>query len=115
MMLIGSEITMPQSFFCLVNGTPRNVPIHQMKFTVPAIKKSGLVGAWHDGKLYAPCPKQFRESLPYRWRASFDRAMRGDALGFFFDKYDNEACRISLTDARGKYLATIYCMFKESA
>ena len=95
-------------FFCLVNGTPRNVPLSQMKFTVEG-RECAIAGTWDNGKPYEPCRAQFRESLPYRWRAAFDREQ------FFWHDKDKPQCAINLSDRRGRYIATIYCQpVKES-
>lgn len=92
-------------FFCLVNGTPKNVPISQMKFRVDG-DECALVGTWHNGKPYAPNRQQFRAALPYRWRKAFDRECQG--LAFWHDDRLKQ-CHISLSDRRGRYLATVYC------
>lgn len=90
-------------FFCMVNGTPRNVP--NMKFHVPG-DECAIVGTWHDGKPYAPNKAAFRAALPYRWCAAFDR--EGEFVPFWHDRYAPQ-CRVNLADRRGRYLATIYC------
>ena len=88
-------------FFCVVNGERK--PGVTMKFHVPAVE-CGIVGTWVDGKPWQPCPESFRMALPYRWRLAFDRAQ-----GFWH--VDGKAqCYVTLTDRRGKYLATVYCM-----
>lgn len=98
-------------FFCMVNGNPHNVPLRQMKFHVDG-EECALVGTWHNGKPWRPNREQFREALPARWRKAFDRAC--DGLVFWHDN-GKPQCHISLSDRRGKYLATIYCnISKES-
>ena len=92
-------------FLCLVNGTPRSVPISQMKFRVDG-DLCHVVGTWHEGKPYAPNREQFRAALPQRWRKAFDRACAG--VPFWHGKH-TEQCSISLSDRRGRYLATVYC------
>lgn len=87
-------------FFCMINGTPRNVP--NMKFHVDG-EECALVGTWHDGKPWRPNKAQFRAALPARWRAAFDREQS------FWHVEGKPQCHISLSDRRGKYLATIYC------
>ena len=89
-------------FFCLINGTPKNVATKNMKFEVRGEEKA-LVGAAHDGKSYEPNRAEFREKLPHRWRKSFDREL------FFWHDEKRKHCRINLKDRRGKYLATIFC------
>ncbi|GLO68623.1 hypothetical protein MACH17_01400 [Phaeobacter inhibens] len=93
-------------FFCLVGGTPYNVPTSQMKFTVGG-EQAAICGVYENGIPYRPDREQFRAALPYRWRQAFDREMSNG--GFWFDKRRPKAL-ISLSDVRGKYLETIYCM-----
>ena len=102
------------NYFCLINGAPFCVPVSQMKFHVDAKEKFGLVGTWHNGKLYSPDMEQFRATLPYRWRAAFDRETAKGSLGFWYDNDNSDRCHISISDRRGKYLATVYCFFRES-
>lgn len=91
-------------FLCLINGTPANVKTENMKFRVDG-DECAIVGSWHNGKPYRPNREQFRAALPYRWRAAFDREQ-----AFWHSKEGGaEQCKISLSDARGRYLATIYC------
>lgn len=101
-------------FFCMINGTPRNVP--NMKFHVDGLECT-LVGTWHNGKPYEPNREQFRAALPQRWRKAFDRECKG--LVFWHEtgvgKNYSPQCHVSLSDARGRYLTTIYCQpVKES-
>lgn len=96
-------------FFCTVNGTPRNVPLSQMKFRVPGTP-AALVGTWVDGRPWRPDPVAFRAAIPFRWRKAFDR----DGL-FWYDKYNNATpAHTVLRDRRGNYLATVYCTPAES-
>lgn len=92
-------------FFCLVNGTPNKVPLHQMKFKVDG-DECAMVGTWYNGKPWQPNKEQFRAALPSRWRQAFDREYQG--VAFWHDRHKDQ-CNISLSDARGRYLVTIYC------
>lgn len=92
-------------FFCLINGTPRNVP--NMKFYVDGVE-SAIAGTWHDGKPWTPNKAQFRAALPARWRKAFDREC-ANGIAFWHEKNGRAQCHISLSNRRGKYLATIYC------
>lgn len=98
-------------FFCMVNGTPNNVPISQMKFHVLG-DECAIAGTWVDGKPYTPNKAAFRAALPYRWRKAFDRACEG--LAFWHDYAPGSGkpgkSQINLSDRRGKYLATVYCV-----
>ena len=87
-------------FFCTVNGTPRNVPLSQMKFRVPGTL-AALVGTWVDGRPWLPDPAAFRAALPFRWRKAFDRD------GAFW--HGEGSAYVTLRDRRGRYLATVYC------
>ena len=90
----------------MVNGTPSNVPKHQMKFHV-AGAECALVGTYHNGKPYEPNRLDMRASLPARWRKAFDRACEG--LTYWHD--NNKAlCTLNLSDRKGRYLATVYCV-----
>lgn len=90
-------------FFCMVNGTPRNIPAVQMKFHVAGVE-AALSGTWVDGKPFSPDPAEFRAALPYRWRKAFDRD------GAFWHDRDIPRCRVTLRDRIGRYLATVYCV-----
>ena len=92
-------------FFCMINGTPRNVP--NMKFHVDG-EECALVGTWYNGKPWRPNKEQFRAALPARWRKAFDREQS------FWHVKDGSNCHISLSDRRGRYLATIYCNVSET-
>lgn len=98
-------------FFCMINGTPRNV--RNMKFHVDA-EECAIVGTWHAGKPWQPNRAQFRAALPARWRPAFDRESH-----FWHDSVAGSVkkgqCRISLSDRRGLYLATIYCSIAEES
>lgn len=98
-------------FDCFINGTPRNIPVSKMKFVVPA-SECIIAGTWVNGKPWEPERKAFRESLPSRWRKAFDRAC--DGLAFWHDsvpgRLEKGKCHISLSDRRGRYLATVYCV-----
>lgn len=42
--------------------------------------KVSTLGSWQGGKLYLPDPAQLRNALPYRFMASYDRAINWHGL-----------------------------------
>lgn len=98
-------------FDCFINGTPHNIPARKMKFTVPG-RECAIAGTWVNGKPWEPERTAFREALPKRWHKAFDRACDGNPFWHAVAscRPDKGRCHVSLSDNRGRYLATVYCV-----
>jgi len=77
---------------------------------VPALR-SAYTGHWIEETQTTVKPDMaaIRAALPHYYRKAFDRA-----FGLWFDKHNNEApAYITLKDARGRYLNTVYCLLRK--
>ena len=99
-------------FLMMVNGFHNGIARNKMKAFIPAIETRGIVGYWHNGKPYLPCKDSIRAALPKRWHKAFDRDgvlwTRENAARQF------ETILTTITDKRGKYIATVYFQPMES-
>jgi hypothetical protein len=81
------------------------------KPTVPAIR-SAHTGHYiaETGTTVKPDSAAIRAALPHYYRKAFDRACGA----IWFDKHDdNKPAYITLRDARGRYLNTVYCLLSK--
>ena len=75
------------------------------KAQIPARAKIGICVHYVNGEVFEPDLDAVRESLPFRYRAMFDRATRA----IWSDKHaPNGPATLHLCDTRGKYRHTLY-------
>lgn len=75
------------------------------KFTVSAVRHSGLVGHWRDGELWRPCVDEIAAGLAARYRAMFERCK--ERLWIEKDTNDGPA-KFELRSVRGDLRHILY-------
>lgn len=79
-------------------------------FGKPSVHSKPAMIAGHTcqetGEIVSPDVQAVREALPHYYRKAFDRT----GGTFWFNKNEREAAYLTLHDARGRYLNTVYAI-----
>lgn len=77
---------------------------HKAGFGKPCVaaEAAQLVGWWHEGSPHRPNNADARQALPHYYRKAYDRGV------WWFDHYHSASPYMTLRDARGGYLNTLY-------